>query len=309
MKRSLFVLLALGIIAGLVFILGCSDDDEGTTPTTKQTGDPNDPVLDGVMMAFGTADEYNGDMLSDIMGLLGMVFEHPDHPAPIKVNSASFATETQADTFYLTYHSDSKYWYAYLQLVDTQYVSDTVWSENILTAEDSAQFLHGSTPVQWPDSALLTGINCGASISLEVGDQTASAEAHQIISIAGDIPGWGDVTINGNGSIAAAMTLGQVGSSCEFSVNTSSNFSNIVLNLAAIEFEACPSSGTATYLGSASIACTGDTSFTYSDYWSVVQTFANDSMHVVAENSTTRWEFTEACGPMLARSGFSIVRD
>lgn len=64
----------------------------------------------------------------------------------------------------------------------------------------------------------------------------------------------------------------------------------------AMQTDGCPSSGTLRHTGAINMSCTGDTTLTHNDHWSIIQTFDGTMIHVVVENSTTRWEYNEICG-------------
>jgi hypothetical protein len=309
MKR-LFVFLALAaLIVGFILVVGCSDDDESTTPVVKETGDPNAPEFEAARDAFGFADEMNGIMFGFLFITIDSVLASPDFPAFAKPGSINSGGAFASDSFALAYHDGSKYWYAMFLSVDT-IDGDTLPIYLTFLIQDSLQFLQGTTPVQWPDSALVSGVKHGISIAITSSDLTEAFVAHQFLSVNGDLPGNGDVEINGNSSFLADFTTGPVEPYCDFSIDLSSNYQNVNANLSALEGDGCPTSGTARYSGGVNMSCYGDTTFTFNDSWSVVQTFSQSNIHYVFENSTTRWEFDDPCGSAKTRAGqFDFLLD
>jgi len=307
MKRFLWIFSVMTLVAALVFIIGCSDDDESTSPVVKETGDPDALELEGASFVAGVASGMNGEMLGFMYDFIDYVFDHPDYPAPKSEDynrrpdgpsplrkSFDFMPRTPLDSFYLTYHEDSEYWYAHIQAVDTETV-DTFMLITSVIGEDSVQFLHGTQVVQWPDSAQVTGIDHGTSLTVHTNGWLESVEAHQLISITGDICGYGDIIINGASSVDADVNAGN-GLYCMFDIDLDCTLDEIMLNMTELQNDGCPTSGTLRYTGMINMSCTGDTSFTHNDNWSVTQTFDGTIVHNVVENSTTRWEFDEVCG-------------
>ena len=115
-----------------------------------------------------------------------------------------------------------------------------------------------------------------------------------MLTIAGtDIFGAGDVLINGNQALDLSFDDSTSFSDCSFDINMATVLSNIALN---VNNDECPSAGSIIHNGSMSISCTGDTTFSFNDNWTISQTFSGGNSTVVFENSTTRWEVTDSCG-------------
>lgn len=295
MKRILWMLAIMLIGIGVVFVGGCSnDDDDATGPTTKTVGDTNDPTFEMMEMVFSETEDMTQGMFMFWMGILDTVLSHPDNPGV----SGQFRLGSKtalADTVFLTYHSNTNYWYAYAQHSEYAWYGEGSDSSLVtFTVTDSVQFMHGLIPVQWPDTALLTGINTGLSVSIVPEGTGFAAAGAQRISIVGDIPNWGDITTNGTQSVEFSVSDTSWG--CSYGSDMNVVFTNLVMNLTEIENDGCPSSGNVTYNGNANITCTGDTTFSISDNWLISQTFTGDSVHFVVENSNYRWEWTEDCG-------------
>lgn len=295
MKALIRILAVMVLIAGVMFIFGCSDDDEITNPIVKDTGDPDAPEFEAARMAIGFTGGMNGEMLDFMFEVVGFVLEHPDFPAPAKYDIAGFSAGFSVDSFELAYHDDSEYWYVLLYEVDTTF-EDTTMIIRSNTTEDSVQFLHGTEAVKWPDSAQLTGINHGISELIKANDWMEILDVHQELTIVGNILAYGDVTINGNATAEADFSDSDYdGPFCKFEIDIASTFTNLTMNTADLYTDYCPGNGMAGYSGSINMDCIGDTMFTSIDQWSVTQTFDGTDIHYVFENSTTRWEYNEIC--------------
>ncbi len=300
MKRLLVFLAMAALVSCFALVIGCSDDDETTNPVVKQTGDLNDPEFEAAGQAFEIADMMTGELLGIMFITIDSILASPDYPMLNKYSVADQDAGLAADSFLLTYHTDTKFWYAEMWMIDTTYNSgDTMISS--LSLIDSLQFLDGAVPVQWPDSGVVDGVKQGVAFVVSSIPGGNSVEAHQFTHIVGDLAGTGDVVINGNSSIAAQFSTGAVEPYCEFGMNLTSVFSNVNVNIDNMGSE-CPSSGSAHYTGQLDIACYGDTTITSNDHWSITQTFTEGNIHYVIENTTTRWEFDDLCGTSMAKS-------
>ncbi|UCC43972.1 MAG: hypothetical protein JSU65_12800 [Candidatus Zixiibacteriota bacterium] len=292
MKRLMFMGVLIGGLAAMIIVAGCSDDST-TGPTDKVTGDPSDPELAFFMAGFESSDLYFDTLLVNMFTMIDSVQNDPQYPSSATRFSVPTTHASPPDSVVLTYHAESEFWYFYIGSVDTVFAGTD--SQDVITFViiDSVQFMHGDLAAQWPDSALLTGINQGARMTVTTESQAVGIEAEQAIALTGEIVEQGDVTINGSQSFTIGINLGEV--SCEFATTLSSTFTDVQLNIAAFNGGACPTAGTASHAGAATITCTGENSGTFTDSWTVVQTFHVDYISYVVENSTTHWEFNEDC--------------
>ena len=291
MKRLLFLGLLMMLGVSLTFLSGC-DEDEATNPPEKAVGDTLDPIFVAIEEGFKGVDEATGFLLDQSIGFVLFILYDTSESVAGKVPFGTESLESASDSVVFTYHSSSQYWYFYVSSADTS--GDTVLS---LTFEDSIQFLHGDNPVQWPDSTELTGIKAGISFSMYMtpGD---TLSASQNFTIFGDIPGFGDVVINGNGQVTAAGDFDSDSlGSCHGSLIMTQTISDVDVNLTDLEEEnACPNSGVIYYTGAVNLECVGDGSLEFHDNWTITQTFSGDYITTVFENSTTVWTVTYTCG-------------
>jgi hypothetical protein len=279
----------IGLLAMLVMVLllavGC-DEDDPAGPTEKQTGDLNDPEFQQMMASMDAGELYISMLQDDIFDVIDAVFAgglqgvSGDRQHPVTV------TGVDADSVYLVYHETSQYWYWYLQAIEPS-DADTL----TVTIIDSVQFLHVAGPVQWPDSALVTGIRTGALLHM-ISTLGNEIEAAQLLTVMGDIVDKGDITLNGTQSIDMSF----VADSCAVIMDLGTSANAVVMNLAHVDSSGCPESGAFSHQGTMGIACTGQGGLNFSDSWTVVQTFTgNDTFSVVAENTTTRWRYSGSC--------------
>jgi hypothetical protein len=288
MKRLLFLSVFMMLGASLAFISGC-DDDEATNSTEKAVGNTLDPVYIAVGEGLGFIGDITFWNIGQLLETTFFILYDTSAPAASKGYFEIEGLESASDSIIRTYHSSSQYWYFYVSLIDT--------AGDSITAEDSIQFLHGAVPVQWPIPAELTGIKAGASFSI-YSLQADTFLFNQNFTILGDLPDTGDVVINGNGQVSVARNLESDSLGfCHGSFTMTQTITNVEINLANVDEEdACPTAGTVRYSGVAELECIGDASFSFSDSWTVTQTFSGDVMTVIAENSTTKWTATYPCG-------------
>jgi hypothetical protein len=288
MKKFFILATVMLIIGGLVFILGCSDDDDtGTGSTGKAAGDTLNPVFIGATDALSDAMDSIPIGMFSMMNALEYLI---DSTPPVIANG-----DKQPDTIW--YDAGSHYWYA------EESYSDMMNFYRI----DSMQFMHGGTAVQWPDSALVTAVNGGTYevVRFNVMDKSLAGDTafrygfHGTISgAAGEVAGMGNVTVAGSGNMYLnRMILKDAADiSCGYELNDNFSIENIQMNLYTVfGLEGCPMGGSLVHHAGITLTCTGDTAFSNTDNWYLQESFANDSSHYVVENSTYRWEMTESC--------------
>jgi hypothetical protein len=313
MKKSVSMFFLLACSLFLAGLIGCSDD-ESSTNSNLVTGNVDDPEFVAFLDAVGGTDEFNGIMFDELLGFLDSVQAMPPLATPNQRQPGGAMSTLGTDSVFITYHESSQYWYRYISSSDTIYNPGAPNEITNASLEDSIQFLHADGPVQWPDSALLVGLNTGAALSVEVFtpapaklNTTGSAVASQRLSFEGDIIEKGNVTIAG--VRAFAMDFSGDFEICSFGVDLAETLANIQMNISHVDSGGCPSSGLLTQIGTVSATCTGENPFTFSDTWTIVQTFLGNDMHrVVAENSTTRWEYTGSCRDDVQQSASLAAR-
>lgn len=285
MKR-IFLLSVMAAFV-MVFAIGC-DEDDAATNDNKVTGDLNDPVFLSMQGNLDEIESFDGQMFDVLFGIIDTVFDMA--PGAKITRSSSHSLGANTDSVSVAYHANSGYWYAYASFTEIVPTSDTTADTMTVVIEDSVQFLAGAMSMQWPDSATLTAIKTGANVAATFPE--GSLSANQNFTIAGEIVTEGDVTVNGTNGVSVSM--GNL-ENCTFAVTMTGNATNVVLNLTTIDLDDCPTAGTLVSTGNINLQCTGEQAVSFNDTWTITETFAGEIITIVAENSTTRWTYTDTC--------------
>ncbi len=296
MKRLLIVSMLMLIGVSLVFVLGC-DEEKSTGPGGNKTeGDPNDPVYTAVSDGMEAPGEFNGMLLSFTMEFSDAILDSDVVLVP-QGEKTFFekALGIEAESLSLSYHDASQYWYFFFTADELDTLSNGVIDTLVLTVTDSIQFLHDTLPVQFPDSALLTGIKCGASLEA-TSSFHGTISVTQNASIEGDLPAQGDIMIVGTGTMNMnGRNNEDTVSYCTIVLAMNVVFDSLQANLTDLENDGCPYAGSWSFSGSINLNCFGDTLFSYNDTWTVHETFNGNITTTTFENSTTKWTIVDTC--------------
>ncbi len=293
MKKAALLLTILGLGAIAALFNGCGSSSTATKE--KAVGSPNDPQFQAAQEVVTAANDYGSLMFNLAFQAVDSVFSDPGNPSPIHRFRQPVAAAVAADTATLDYHMDSQYWLFYTVHYDTTMV-DTQQVVTRFLVKDSIQFVQGMDIVQWPDSALLTEFRNGVHISVTASNTTDSTYVHQLLAIAGDIPGQGDISVDGSRGFELNYSTMDQNDTCQFGLNMGSSANNVGLNLTDVnQNDGCPTAGNLVYTGNINVSCLGQDTLMYNDGWTITQTFNNDISNYVFENSTTRWTFADTC--------------
>jgi len=300
MKKLFVILLAAMLVIGLVFVLGCSDDDDddGTGPIVLPAGDINDPLF---VAAWGPIEEASGQVPMGLAVMMYFLQGVLDSAAALDKGFDMKGLST-AEPDSIWYDEVTKYWHA-----EGEY-AEMYWYGY---ERDSAQFMHGGTAVQWPDTLLLTRIN-GGSYTIETYTMEIKSPASPNVTDtsfefafngylsgpAGAIPSFGDVTAGGSGNMRLHEQPGKSPDEiwCEYDIKDNFVATNIQFNILALMMGgACPDAGTIIHNSNVTLDCDGDTTFTHTGSWYMKETFAGDSVHYIVENGVYRWDFWNEC--------------
>jgi hypothetical protein len=288
MKKLLKTSLFLALMAGLVIVVGCSDDDESTNPAEKQVGSVDDVEYIQMTAAMDELDYFSDQMLEFMLLGIDTILGLQGVGSPGRPNRQFHAVGVEVDSVFVIYHASTQYWYLYFEGEETEGPYTIT-----VTVEDSIQFLHATGPVQWPDSALLTGVNNGILLSMESSSGDLIA-ANQRLSVTGELLTAGDVAINGTQGFDAFIPGPDGG--CTLDLNVATTFTALGLNIEYTKQGGCPETGTMRHTGTIGISCVGPPQTTYNESWMIAMTFTgNDNYTIVAENSTTRWTDSGNC--------------
>jgi hypothetical protein len=288
MKHLMRLLPVLMVAMLMMLIVGCSDDDESTNPVQKQPGDPNDAEFQQMLEALDEVGEFNGEMLVFMLASIDSILQLQGGGWPGRPHRELLAAGVEADSIFFTYHATTQYWYVYYQGEDTN-GPETI----TMTVEDSVQFRHATGPVQWPDSALLTGVNNGILMTYEtnLGDTIV---ANQRLTVTGEILTAGDIVISGTQGFDVYSAGGLGG--CTIDLDMASTATALALNIAHTDQGGCPESGVWSHAGAIGLTCVGPPPVIYNESWTINWTFTgSDNYTIVAENSTTRWNYSGNC--------------
>ncbi|MEW6413245.1 MAG: hypothetical protein AB1483_12365 [Candidatus Zixiibacteriota bacterium] len=290
MKRLILLAVIIGLALSLA--VGCGDDDASLNPIVKEDGDFSDPEFQAALDAYRQASIYTSSTLYWVDALIDMVTV--DSGALI-ISDRWITVHTASDSYLLEYHNSSQYWYLCVCRIDTirDYAQEIVDIQSY-SLEDSIQFLQSATPVQWPDTSLLTGMKNGIRLTSSSTATARNVNLGQLITVTGDFINMGDVTIEGRQDLEFTKYLVDA-DSCGYNVDVSTTARDIQVHLGGLFHGDCPTNGTLKSSGNLGVSCSGDTTLSFNDNWTVTEIFYPDSMLVVFENSTTRWKFWEEC--------------
>ena len=294
MKRIFVLGAVLLLLSTFSLWMGCSDDDEATSPTLAQ-GDTLDPGFISFREGYDATNMTTDMMLEMIFHVTDSLLHDADNPnaKPLRIPTS---LQIEDNSITVTYHSASQYWY-----VD---FLGTYGEQDSMIVIDSVQFLHATGPVQWPDSASLTGIKSGMSFHLREGLWVG--DATQSVTLLGDFPNLGEVVANGFQHVSIAIGDDVVhfpddDMDCEFSLAFTTTFTNVTLDLEHMG-DGCPLAGSLTSIGTAAIDCSNETdTVTVGGSWKVTESFTGTVANWVIENATTRWVGVDSCGADIKR--------
>lgn len=300
MRRLFYV--AFLIVPLLMFgLIGCSsstsssDDDPNGGNGGLVLGDTSDTEYQSIEGAVGSVGQISGEMLEFIDIMVDTLRNRPGWLAA-GPSGAPASDTIDFDSFYVTYHSNTNFWYFYWSSVDTvydydsnsvQFVYDIITSE----IEDSMRFRQDYQYVQWPDTSRINQVTFG--ISMVVTSQTGLVDMNvgQRMFIEGDFFGNGPVLMNGDAGYDVSMQF----FGCEMGFDMTIDLDSLEFDLGDPSAE-CPTSGALAMSGTSSILCTnGDSTVSESGSYSITQTFNGSTVDIVADDGTTRWEVTESC--------------
>lgn len=312
----------IAVAALLIATSGCNDDKKSTDSKPLINGDENSEQFEALEAGSGETLEVTGAMLNGMFTIAGIILSDSANPNAIAVRDqhSPFAL---ADSSYLSltksYRSGTSDWKVELTYAAQAEDGDTI----TLAYVDSMKFFHGNTAVQWPDSAQLTKITNGMSLTITEGVITKKAQhggifgdnTWTISGAAGQIAGGGDVVISGNGGtdVDFSFTVGDTSGmmaqdaqtgSCEGVFEFGVQINNLALNLTNIYDDGCPESGSIHFDGDLDVACTSDQgNFALTGGYTLDLTATGDSTFYTFRNSTTEWEYHESCGSSETVSG------
>jgi len=283
--RRLFPILIVLFGLFALSMIGCSDDDEITTPTEKQVGNLNNAEFQMVVGVIEIAEGITGEMIDDLLDQIGRIDDINPNPK-LAGSTLGSADVPAADSFSATYNFVTQYWHIYLSITDT---SEAV----TFTYTDSVQLRNDAGPMQWPDSTI-NEVRSGISVVAQGVANGDMVTAGQNWTIAGDLYNAGIVTVDGGGTLNVDITETEDSTTCEIDLAFTAVYDGVEADLS--NEDACPTAGTVRHDGSVSLSCTeGSNSFTIADTWMASMTFDGTDVSAVWENSNFRWTYDGPC--------------
>jgi len=281
MKKFVLILTMGLAVCALTGFVGCSDDDETVLgPTAADSAK--------VEMIFGEFDdmgEVNGLMLNSTMHFIDSIM------------TAAGAGKTAAGVeihVTLEWHAASEYWYC--TAVDT---SDS--DGEVFNFVDSIQFLHGTTPVQFPVDSLLTEIRSDMRLTV-VGEDIDTAFAWQNVVLTMENPESDTLIISGTGGLLAEVSEMEIEGTdttvCDVYFNLGFVYTGLVFDLSSVGEGGelgCPLEGTLAATGSVDINCTGANEGSVSGAWAVTEVFDHGEVTITVQFGGFTFRSTETC--------------
>lgn len=273
-------------LTSVTMLAGCSGDDNGSAPTNpynKQIGNFDDEVFQTAFVRFQWSVEYGQGMLDEAFGMIDSLPDSDGAPAQASSDTAEW-------------HDASRYWvreYTRQQSGGTSY-----------RYVDSVQFLQNTTPVKYPDPALLTALKIGSRHSLSYRDleDSLAIGVNVIISgAAGAIGSRGNVAINGSGYLHSVLTshdhYDNDNEDCALALDFVTKYEDVRVNINNVFYGiACPAGGKIRHNGFMTTTCVpAADSLNYQKRWSCIAIYDGQETRLEMEDPTYRWIFEVPC--------------
>jgi hypothetical protein len=291
MKKLLLTLLAMTLIAGMVFILGCSDDDEdkGTGPVAGDTADVEFQVM-SELLGDGILD-HDGNILFLSIWLMDIIPGKSDGYNPFK----PLAPAQDLDSLSWTYNS-SNFWHIFS--VTAVFIDSHGEGMGVDTLTyigiDSIRFVGPLGPMLYPDTTVTT-IDIRAHFDVEISSENASVTISTDASFDLTEADMG-IYVNGTSSDSGSIYISDEEINCEVDYTTNQTVTDLYLDYYAIMGEGCPLGGTISVVASVDIGCVSDTmSVDITGTWWLTFTFNDGMITATYTNGQIIWTVTEPC--------------
>jgi len=293
MNKSLFIV-GLGLLALFALVLGGCSSKSRVADDTLQPGDLGDEEYIMASEAMDIGQDFTYDMIDELFASIGRIDGLSASPSLSPAQGSPFAP-APVDSFTAVYNAATGYWQVYVDVTDSL--------EGLtLNYRDSIQFRNSQGIVQWPDSNLVE-IRTGMSLTASVipGSETApdqmDAVVMQVLTVTGEIGAEGLILADGSGHFYITMSDVEDSTACDFDFNMTTGLEGVVIDLATLGQNECPSSGVIANQGAFDMACTGDgLSLELAADWDATVTYNGINVRVVMENDSTRWIYEGPCG-------------
>jgi len=272
-KKLAFLILLLSGLAALLLVVGCDKDDDTVT------GSEDDPQFEAFDMFFAQVDEGTGHMVGMPLMFMDSIITEGGAQGKLRMSNT-----LNADTYTLTWHDASQYWYC-----TGEFTEDFT----TISVIDSIQFRYASGPVKYPlDRESLTEIRSYLSL-IATGTGIDTAYGFQNTTLTQNYTA-GLLFLDGTGGSTASL----IEDGCTISWDFDMTFNDITWYSDYMWDEEdelnCPTAGTITHTGTLEGECEGGTSVV-SGSWGAEKTFNNGLVAWSVTTGNTVWSGTDTC--------------
>lgn len=301
MKRSTIVLLVMVVIAGLMFVWGCSDDDDDAIGPILANPDPADSTFmtdlfdDGVFMTALHSLEVSLALLESLPGA-------PVVKGMDGVKALGAAQEDIVITAIIDYeYTNGWHIFDFEAMVVDEFESDTTDVVGI----DSIRLVMDGSPVQYPGNLdSLDGLSEHAHVTWAMRDvvDPDSGFINHLVDLE-QLVALTDTILKLDGSVRDTMRVREdvETATCEIDMTLSETITNLQIDVNAPEGD-CPETGTINVTATLDIECQGDQgsqfdSLSISGTWTVNATVnPNNTVTISFSDGLVAWTVTETCG-------------
>jgi len=305
MKRLFLILAAVVMVAGLMCIVGCSDDDN--KPTGPTPGNPNNSefLLMKDLMGEGYA-SLDGNIIDLSLEMMDSIPDKTSSYNPFKPTAGASLFDSLV--FSYTY---SNFWHVFSLTAVMYTEGDDPLLVDTLTFQgvDSLRFWNASGMMQYPDTTTTT-INIRAHVTMDISGQSGQAGIESDASY--DLTGGPHVGLNINGAASHFMYLSAVTdtSSLHAEIDAGHTATNIYFDSTALANDDCPVSGRLAAAASIDLdyISPSDTVM-IAGGWSVLFVYNDGEVTITYTHGTNYWVVTEPCGSGLSKAGWAGLRN
>ncbi len=299
MKR-IWILGAVTLIGSAAWMFaGCGGDkptNSNLEPLDTNTAAFMDQNVSSPAMEQAEVDAEN------VLDLVGMI-PGPGAPERLPVRASASDGNKAWDTVSHTYENGWHIFYYSFTRIDSQYRHDSLVDvkEWQVIGYDSVKLWSGNEVVQFrglADSLESHGHSLGSYVDQH--DQSGQNARHRVFRIEGNP--WAEVisqlVLNSNSHDTLwAVFYPAEAVSCNLNNTYTGRIDDVVFDSAAIYGDACPSSGSLTFVANVNLDCSGphDT-LTVNGSWSIHATFSGETQTISVTNGLAQAVVVDTCG-------------
>lgn len=305
--------LALMIMAFGLFV-GCSGDK-----TTNSNLQPLDSSSTDFMENNVSAPAMEGtaEEAENVLDLINLIPAPPAAPGLVPSLVSPSGDEKVFDTVSHTYENGWHIFYYSFNRVDSQYRNDSLVAirEWTVSGFDSIRIWSGGQPVQYRGAAdSLVSHGHGHGYYVDNHDNVGNHYRHRVIEINGNP--WAEVitqlVLNANSHDTLTATFYPRDMvSCNMNNTYIGYVNDVVFDSATIYGDACPASGSVSYVASVDLECTGpQDTLSVNGSWAINITFNGTTTTMSLSNGLAQAVVVDTCGSgdQPAAAPFAIRR-